>query len=102
MPNPARVLKVFSEDTRLRILRLISEHELCVSELMEALGIPQSSISRHLTALRQAGLVKDRREGAWVYYSITSGEEPFVASLWDVIRLHLGAVSYTHLRAHES
>ncbi len=70
MVDPASILKVFAEETRLRILRLISSHELCVSELVEATGLPQSSISRHLGALKQAGLVRDRREGTWVYYAM--------------------------------
>lgn len=88
MADPARVLKVYAEETRLRVLRLLSAHELCVSELVEALGIPQSSISRHLTALKQGGLVRDRREGAWIYYRVALGE-PFVTSLWEVIRPYL-------------
>ena len=88
MADVARLLKVFAEETRLRILRVLAAQELCVSELVEALEVPQSSISRHLTALKQAGLVRDRREGAWIYYRVASGE-PFVTSLWEALRPYL-------------
>jgi ArsR family transcriptional regulator len=93
MIDPAGALRAFAEETRLRILRLISSHELCVSELVEALEVPQSSISRHLAALKQSGLLKDRREGTWVYYSLVSGE-PFAASVWAAIGPHLDAAKF--------
>ena len=93
MPDASGVLKAFAEETRLRILRLISTHELCVSELVEALETPQSSISRHLAALKQAGLATDRREGTWVYYRLVS-EDPLVKGLWETVRPHLEEQSF--------
>lgn len=60
-----------ANDTRLRCLSLLSRHaELCVCELTHALGLSQPHISRHLAQLRELGIVADRREGLWVYYSI--------------------------------
>jgi ArsR family transcriptional regulator len=60
-----------ANDTRLRCLVLLSRHtELCVCELTHALGASQPHISRHLAQLRELGIVSDRREGLWVYYSI--------------------------------
>lgn len=60
-----------ANDTRLRCLMLLSRHpELCVCELTHALGASQPHISRHLAQLREQGLVTDRRDGLWVYYSI--------------------------------
>lgn len=88
MANTTEVLRALAEETRLRILRLICRAELCVSELVEALEVPQSSISRHLAALRRAGLVKDRPEGTWVYYQMAS-EGPVVGPLWQAIRPQL-------------
>ena len=93
MFDPAATLKTFAEETRLRILRLLSTHELCVSELVVALEAPQSSISRHLAALKQAGLATDRREGTWVYYRLSLGD-PFVRSLWEATRPFLEDEGY--------
>ena len=63
--------KLLSDDTRLRSLLLMQQvGELCVCELVHALGIIQPKISRHLAALRDAGVVVDRRQGQWIYYRI--------------------------------
>ena len=51
-------------------MKLLEERELCVCELMQVLGMSQPRISRHLGVLKNAGLVNDRREGKWVYYSL--------------------------------
>jgi ArsR family transcriptional regulator len=60
-----------SHDTRLRTLMLLAEHgELCVCELTHAIGVSQPHLSRHLSQLRELGLVADRRAGLWVYYRI--------------------------------
>ena len=68
---PVQFYKCLSEETRLRCLLLIqSEDELCVCELMEALNESQPKVSRHLAQLRNCGLLTDRRQGQWVFYSI--------------------------------
>jgi ArsR family transcriptional regulator len=60
-----------SHDTRLRTLMLLLENnELCVCELTHAIGVSQPHLSRHLSQLRELGLVADRRAGLWVYYRI--------------------------------
>jgi len=83
------ILKAFGEKTRLRILRLVSVRELAVNELVEALEVPQSRISRHLAVLRRGGLVRDRREGNWIYYSLAAEElEPFAAAVWEALLAH--------------
>ena len=64
------LFSALSDETRLRIMVLLSEKELCVCQIELALGLPQTKISRHLTVLRYAGLVKDRRDGLWIYYSL--------------------------------
>jgi ArsR family transcriptional regulator len=64
--------QLLSDDTRLRSLLLMQqEGELCVCELVHALGVIQPKISRHLAALRDCGVVKDRRSGQWIYYQIS-------------------------------
>ncbi|MBT3204659.1 MAG: metalloregulator ArsR/SmtB family transcription factor [Gammaproteobacteria bacterium] len=71
--QPEQVLKALADITRLRIIHLIKEHnELCVCELTEALDIIQPKISRHLAILRKTGLLIDRREGQWIFYSLSS------------------------------
>ena len=59
-----------SDDTRLAILRMLRDGELCVCDLQNELGAAQSRLSFHLRVLKDAGLVSDRREGRWSYYRI--------------------------------
>src|SRR5512136_1482904 len=68
MKKIANILKALSDDTRLRVIKLLQERELCVCELMQVLDMSQPRISRHMSVLKNAGLVDDRREGKWVYY----------------------------------
>jgi ArsR family transcriptional regulator len=63
-------LRFLSDGNRLRILRVLARRESCVCELIEQLGQPQPLISYHLRRLREAGLVRSRRQAQWVYYSI--------------------------------
>ena len=66
----ARWFHALSDETRLEIVRLLSHSERCVCELQDAVGAAQSRLSFHLKTLKDAGLVSDRREGRWVYYSL--------------------------------
>ena len=70
MSEAVQLFKALADETRLRILNLVSHRELCVCHVVEALGLGQSKVSRHLAHLRNAGLVNDRREGLWMYYSL--------------------------------
>jgi ArsR family transcriptional regulator len=74
-------LKAFADPTRLRILNLLHEGELCVCHLVEILDQAQPSISRHLALLRGAGLVCVRKEGNWRHYALPELEAGLVASL---------------------
>lgn len=66
------IFRALADRTRLRIIKLLLYgSDACVSELMDALQLPQYSISRHLSILRHAGLVAERREGIWKYYHLT-------------------------------
>ncbi len=68
-----RCFHALSEPKRLRILDLLRGGEMCVGHMTEELDVAQSLLSFHLKALRDAGLVTDRREGRWVYYSLVPG-----------------------------
>ena len=72
--RPSHYFQLLSDETRLRCLLLMQqEGELCVCELTHALGVIQPKVSRHLAALRDAGLVMDRRQGQWIYYRLHPG-----------------------------
>jgi ArsR family transcriptional regulator len=101
----ANALKLLGDDTRLRILRLIAREPLNVSELTSILGLAQSGISRHLSLLRKAGLVEERREGVWSYYLVPASlhpagagpagaddgaPDPMLGTVWDFVRGRLG------------
>jgi len=72
----SRLFKALADETRLRILALLSHGELCVCHLHEALGISQPNVSRHLAILRAAGIVEDRREGKWIHYRLLRQQDP--------------------------
>lgn len=70
MHKLGQMFKAMSDETRLRILNLLSHGELCVCELVDILSELQTKVSRHLAYLKHAGWVTDRREGQWVFYSL--------------------------------
>ncbi len=72
----SRLFKSLGDETRLRIVALLSHGELCVCHLEEALGLSQPNVSRHLGILRMAGVVEHRREGSWVYYRLAPQTDP--------------------------
>jgi DNA-binding transcriptional ArsR family regulator len=69
----AEVFKAMSDPFRLAILSLLRGGELCVCEIMTAFKKPQSSTSHHLSILKRAGLVKERKEGKWSRYRLSEG-----------------------------
>lgn len=73
MKHLAQTLKALSDPIRLRIILLLqAEGELCVCDLIEALKLPQSTISRHLAYLKRSCWVDTRREGIWMYYTLSN------------------------------
>jgi len=69
-----RIFKALADTTRLRILKLLNIREMCVCEVMIALNLTQPTASHHLKILENAGLVKSRKEGKWVYYRLKDPE----------------------------
>ncbi len=65
-----------ADATRLRILGVLADGEICVCHIHEALRLPQPTVSRHLAHLRRAGLVKTRREGLWIHYRLAEVADP--------------------------
>lgn len=68
----AELCKTFTHPTRIRILNLLRHGEQSVGELTEALGVPQPSVSQHLTVMRNAGVLTSRRQGTNVFYRLTN------------------------------
>jgi ArsR family transcriptional regulator len=77
--------RAFSDRTRLRILNLLRDGELCVCDLIDVLRLPQAKISRHLAYLRRARLVRVRKEGLWCYYSLTPATGAFHTKLLECL-----------------
>jgi ArsR family transcriptional regulator len=69
--NVERFFQALGDRTRLRLLNLMGDQEVCVCYFVEILGGPQPKISRHLAYLRSAGIVAARREGKWMHYRIS-------------------------------
>ena len=70
LAGPEKLIRAFAEPTRLRLLALLLEGEICVCDLTGALGVPQPTASRHLAHLRRAGWVRVRKDGLWCHYSL--------------------------------
>ncbi|MDP2158217.1 MAG: metalloregulator ArsR/SmtB family transcription factor [Nitrospirota bacterium] len=68
------VFKALSEEIRLRIIKLLEGGELCVCDLVAALDMSQPKVSFHLNALKEAGLIKDRKQGKWTHYRIDTDD----------------------------
>jgi ArsR family transcriptional regulator len=68
------VFKALSEETRLRILKLLEREELCVCDIVAALGMVQPKVSFHLSALKEAGFLKDRKQGRWTHYRLDDSD----------------------------
>jgi len=70
----SKIFKALADQTRLKILGLLEVREMCVCEIMVALELTQPTASYHLGLLENAGLIKDRKEGKWVFYSLADPE----------------------------
>jgi ArsR family transcriptional regulator len=75
--------KALADATRLRILALLGENEVCVCHIHDSLGLPQPTVSRHLAYLRRAGLVRARRDGVWMHYRLAPSIDPAVQRVLD-------------------
>lgn len=88
MKSYINVFKALSDPTRLRAIKVLQEAgtELCVCEITDSLNEPQYNVSRHMKVLGDAGLVNDRKDGRWVYYSLVKPKNDFMGHLFDAIK----------------
>lgn len=84
-----KILRTLADPTRVRILALLEREELAVQELMAVLGMAQSRVSRHLGILREAGLLRDRREGTFVFYRFSAPAGSAWRDAWALARREL-------------
>jgi ArsR family transcriptional regulator len=79
-------LKAAADPTRTRILKLLEGGGLCVCQVQAVLRLAPSTVSKHLSILRLAGLVEDRREGKWIAYSLSAGRNPHADAVLAMLR----------------
>jgi ArsR family transcriptional regulator, arsenate/arsenite/antimonite-responsive transcriptional repressor len=75
------VFKALADKTRLRILALLGNNQVCVCHIHDSLDLPQPTVSRHLAYLRKSGLVAARRDGVWMHYQVSSALSPLVRGI---------------------
>jgi ArsR family transcriptional regulator len=75
------VFKALADKTRLRILALLGNNEVCVCHIHDSLGLPQPTVSRHLAYLRKSGLVAARRDGVWMHYQLSRALSPLARGI---------------------
>jgi len=77
-----KVMKAASDTTRVKILKMLQKKEMCVCEIQKAVGTAQSTASKHLKILEEAGLITSFKDGLWVNYSLADGHQsPYAANL---------------------
>lgn len=87
MEGIMKPLKALGDESRVRILWMLEERPLCVCEIQEALGLAQSTVSRHLQLLEESGFVTSEKEGQWRNYKLNHSPSPGVSGLLSVVRL---------------
>lgn len=87
------VFRALSDRTRLRILNLLRNREMCVCDLISILDVPQPTASRHLANLRNTGLILARKEGLWHYYRLAPSQSKFHQKLLDCLEVATHEIS---------
>lgn len=83
------MFKALSEASRLRMLSILMEREMCVCEIEVCLNMSQSNASRHLTELKKCGILESRKEAQWAYYKISDYFKQENKELWEYLQIHL-------------
>jgi ArsR family transcriptional regulator len=83
------LFRALADPTRLRLLNLIADREICVCYFVEILGISQPKISRHLAYLRRAGIAAARRQGRWIHYRLVVPQDVAASSILRETLAHL-------------
>ena len=89
MEQLVQFFKALSDETRLRIMMLLTQNELCVCDLMEVLGEPQSKVSRHLAYLKHSGITESKRAGVWMHYRLKDSQNGIYRAQIDFLKMQL-------------
>jgi ArsR family transcriptional regulator len=92
------IYSALADPTRLRILALLKDGEICVCHIHDSLKVPQPTASRHLAYLRRAGLVASRRAGIWMHYTLVPPQDPIIRA---VLTAALHALSHSEVSARD-
>ena len=87
--------KALADRTRLRIVALLGNNEVCVCHIHDSLGLPQPTVSRHLAYLRRSGLVTARRDGVWMHYRVSASLAPEIRQVLAASVEALGRLTMT-------
>lgn len=90
------IARALADENRVRALMFLRHGELCVCQIVEMLGLAPSTVSKHLSILRQADLIDSRKEGRWVYYRLAEESSPTVLGALDWMRDSLSADRKIH------
>ena len=86
-----KVMKALSDPSRVKVVKMLQHKVMCVCEIQQALGLAQSTASKHLKILEEAGLITYSKDGLWVNYRLADGaRSPYVANLLGNLRHWLG------------
>lgn len=87
MQEFVNVMKAMSDPGRVKILKMLQRKFMCVCEIREALGLAQPTVSKHLKLLQEAGLITSEKDGLWVNYMLTDGQQsPYAACMLGSLR----------------
>jgi len=87
------IVRALSDQSRVRAVLALRDRQLCVCQIMGLLGFAPSTVSKHMTILKQAGLVRSRKEGRWVYYRLPGPDAPAAAR--EAIKWLVGSLAQT-------
>jgi DNA-binding transcriptional ArsR family regulator len=100
MREVVTIAKALSDENRVRILAILEGRELCVCQVIELLGLAPSTVSKHLSILKQARLIDGRKQGRWMYYRLAEEDVPAVAK--DAIGWALNGLGCDRQRQQDS
>ena len=84
-----KIFKALSDSSRIRIVKMLQRKPLCVCEIREILNLATSTVSKHLSILREAGLIVDWKEGKWINYKINSEPDPLASNALLYIQMQI-------------
>ncbi|MCF8078106.1 MAG: metalloregulator ArsR/SmtB family transcription factor [Desulfobacterales bacterium] len=99
MRHLVRTTKALADESRIRILGALRENELCVCQLIELLGLAPSTVSKHLSILRNARLIDSRKQGRWMYYRVAGADAP--EQIAHALKWVFGALEQTDQQAKD-